>query len=130
MDNQGSGLELELADKTTLQWEEEFVQTIQNLSKPDAVALPNAAKSFGDISSDAIFFDAYLMAGGYLLMFAYTIFMLGKLNTLEVRLFLSISGIVSIFMGLGISLSLSSLLGYPYTPMHAALPFLCLGEWV
>ena len=128
VDNQGSGLELELADKTTLQWEEEFVQTIQNLSKPDAVALPNAAKSFGDISSDAIFFDAYLMAGGYLLMFAYTIFMLGKLNTLEVRLFLSISGIVSIFMGLGISLSLSSLLGYPYTPMHAALPFLCLGE--
>merc|ERR1712038_1047689 len=127
VDNQGSGLELELADKTTLQWEEEFVQTVQNLSKPDAVALPNAAKSFGDISSGAIFFDAYLMAGGYLLMFAYTIFMLGKLNTLEVRLFLSISGIVSIFMGLGISLSLSSLLGYPYTPMHAALPFLCLG---
>ena len=128
VDNQGSGLELELADKTTLEWEEEFVKTVQNLSKPDAIALPHAAKSFGDISSDAIFFDAYLMAGGYLLMFAYTIFMLGKLNTLEVRLFLSISGIVSIFMGLGISISLSSLLGYPYTPMHAALPFLCLGE--
>ena len=128
VDNQGSGLELDLADKTTLDWEEEFVQTVQNMSTSDAIALPHAAKSFGDISSDAIFFDAYLMAGGYLLMFAYTIFMLGKLNTLEVRLFLSISGIVSIFMGLGIALSLSSLLGYPYTPMHAALPFLCLGE--
>jgi predicted RND superfamily exporter protein len=127
VDNQGSGLELELADKTTLEWEEEFVQIVQNMSKPDAIALPHAAKSFGDISSDAIFFDAYLMAGGYLVMFAYTIFMLGKLNTLEVRLFLSVSGLVSIFMGLGISLSLSSLLGYPYTPMHAALPFLCLG---
>ena len=129
VDNQGSGLELDLADKTTLDWEEEFVQTVQNMSTSDAIALPHAAKSFGDISSDAIFFDAYLMAGGYLLMFAYTIFMLGKLNTLEVRLFLSISGIVSIFMGLGIALSLSSLLGYPYTPMHAALPFLCLGEY-
>ena len=128
VDNQGSGLELDLADKTTLDWEEEFVQIVQNMSTSDAIALPHAAKSFGDISSDAIFFDAYLMAGGYLLMFAYTIFMLGKLNTLEVRLFLSISGIVSIFMGLGIALSLSSLLGYPYTPMHAALPFLCLGE--
>ena len=128
VDNQGSGLELDLADKTTLDWEEEFIQIVQNMSTSDAIALPHAAKSFGDISSDAIFFDAYLMAGGYLLMFAYTIFMLGKLNTLEVRLFLSISGIVSIFMGLGIALSLSSLLGYPYTPMHAALPFLCLGE--
>jgi len=127
VDSQGSGLELELADKTTLDWEEEFVQTVQNMSTPDAIALPHAAKSFGDISSDAIFFDAYLMAGGYLIMFLYTIVMLGKLNTLEVRLFLSVSGIVSIFMGLGIALSLSSLLGYPYTPMHAALPFLCLG---
>jgi len=127
VDSQGSGLELELADKTTLDWEEEFVQIVQNMSTPDAIALPHAAKSFGDISSDAIFFDAYLMAGGYLLMFIYTIVMLGKLNTLEVRLFLSVSGIVSIFMGLGIALSLSSLLGYPYTPMHAALPFLCLG---
>eukprot|EP00092_Neocalanus_flemingeri_P006120 GFUD01006591.1.p1 GENE.GFUD01006591.1~~GFUD01006591.1.p1 ORF type:complete len:999 (+),score=194.12 GFUD01006591.1:266-3262(+) len=127
VDSQGSGLELELADKTTLDWEEEFIQIVQNMSTPDAIALPHAAKSFGDISSDAIFFDAYLMAGGYLLMFIYTIVMLGKLNTLEVRLFLSISGIVSIFMGLGIALSISSLLGFPYTPMHAILPFLCLG---
>ena len=68
------------------------------------------------------------MAAGYLLMFLYTIIMLGNLNTLEVRLFLSVSGIVSVFMGLSIAVSLSSLLGYPYTPMHAALPFLCLGE--
>ena len=68
------------------------------------------------------------MAAGYLLMFLYTILMLGNLNTLEVRLFLSVSGIVSIFMGLSIAVSVSSLLGYPYTPMHAALPFLCLGK--
>ena len=99
VDNQGSGLELELADKTTLEWEEEFVQTVQNLSKPDAVALPNAAKSFGDISSGAIFFDAYLMASGYLLMFAYTIFMLGKLNTLEVRLFVKTLNTTSTAVG-------------------------------
>merc|ERR1711915_77571 len=46
---------------------------------------------------------------------------------LEVRLYLSISGIISIFMGLAISLGISSALGYPYSPMHMALPFLCLG---
>ena len=49
-------------------------------------------------------------------------------NTLlQVKLYLSVSGIFSIFMGLAVSISLSSLLGFPYTPMHAALPFLCLG---
>ena len=49
------------------------------------------------------------------------------ITILQVKLYLSVSGILSIFMGLAVSISLSSLLGFPYTPMHAALPFLCLG---
>ena len=36
------------------------------------------------ISSEAIFSDAWLMAGGYILMFGYTILMLGRWNTVEV----------------------------------------------
>ena len=42
-------------------------------------------------------------------------------------MYLSVAGLVSIGMGLLIAVGLSSLLGYPYTPMHATLPFLCLG---
>ena len=34
---------------------------------------------------------------------------------------------VSVFKGLVISVAVASLLDFPYTPMHAALPFLCLG---
>jgi len=127
VDNQGSGLELDLADKITLEWEDKFVETTLNMSKPGFNVLPHAARSFGDISSEAVFFDAYLMLAGYMLMFSYTVIMLGRLNSLEVRLYLSISGIISIFMGLAISLGISSALGYPYSPMHMALPFLCLG---
>ena len=78
VDSQGSGLELELADATSLAWEEAFLQTVLNSSKPGAVTLANAGKSFGDVSAGAIFFDAWLMAGGYVLMFAYTILMLGR----------------------------------------------------
>ena len=37
------------------------------------------------MSSQAIFFDVYLMGIGYLVMFCYTILMLGRLNTLEVK---------------------------------------------
>ena len=103
-----------------------FINEISN-SSPGALAIPNASKSFSDISADAIFFDAFLMAGGYLVMFLYTCLMLGKLNRLEVRAFLSVAGLASIGMGIGASVGLASLLGFPYTPMHAILPFICLG---
>ena len=59
--------------------------------------------------------------------FAYTMVMLGRLNMVEVRVFLTLAGLVSIGMGILISVGLSSLLGFPYTPMHAVLPFICLG---
>jgi len=127
VDNQGSGLELELADAISLEFEELFIETVHNSSRPDALMIPNAAKSFGDVSAGAIFFDAWLMVAGYLLMFTYTILVLGKMNSLEVRLYLSIAGITGVFMGLAIAIGLSSMLGYAYTPMHAMLPFLCLG---
>ena len=50
-----------------------------------------------------------------------------RLNSLEVRLYLSIAGILGVGMGLLIALGVSSVMGYPYTPMHSMLPFLCLG---
>ena len=37
------------------------------------------------------------------------------------------SQISSILLGLLVSLGLASALSLPYTPMHAILPFLCLG---
>jgi len=127
VDSQGSGLELQLADEDSLEWEEQFIQIGQNSSSKTATVLPNASKSFGDVSTQAIFFDAFFMAGGYVIMFLYTILMLGNLNTLELRMFLTISGLASIGMGIAISVGLSSMLGFPYTPMHAVLPFICLG---
>ena len=130
VDSQGSGLELQLADEDSLEWEEQFIQIGQNSSSKTATVLPNASKSFGDVSTQAIFFDAFFMAGGYVIMFLYTILMLGNLNTLELRMFLTISGLASIGMGIAISVGLSSMLGFPYTPMHAVLPFICLGEGI
>ena len=61
VDSQGSGLELELADKTSLDWEEQFLQIGFNQSTEEHMFIPQAAKSFGDVSSKAIFFDAYLV---------------------------------------------------------------------
>jgi Patched family len=126
--SQGGGLELEHADPLTLAWEDEFLKVGLNVSMPGVKIYINAGRSFGDVSAKAMLFDGFFLAGGYFIMFVYTVLMLGRLNSLEVRLYLSIAGIVSIGMGLIISLGLSMAMGYPYTPTHAALPFIALGK--
>ena len=68
------------------------------------------------------------MLVGYCAMFLYTVLMLGRINMLELRLYLSFAGIISVFLGLIMSVSLASVLGFPYTTIHAVLPFLCLGS--
>lgn len=123
-----SGVELEFADPTTLAWEAEMIETVLDLSTNEVEVFVLAARSFGDVTTQSIFFDAALLAGGYTIMFIYTILMLGRLNTLEVRLMLSVAGIVSIVMGFVLGIGISSLLGYPVTPIHSLLPFLCLGK--
>eukprot|EP00088_Acartia_fossae_P041082 TRINITY_DN4294_c0_g1_i7.p1 TRINITY_DN4294_c0_g1~~TRINITY_DN4294_c0_g1_i7.p1 ORF type:complete len:1080 (-),score=273.26 TRINITY_DN4294_c0_g1_i7:86-3325(-) len=125
--NQGSGLELEPADQVTLDWEKAFVEIALNTTFPGVSMYPHAARSYSDVSTDAIFFDAIKLASGYMLMFIYTILMLGKLNAVEVKMYLAITGIASVGMGLMIGMGLSSALGFPYTPMHPAMPFLALG---
>ena len=67
-------MELELGDATSLAWEDEFVRVIQESSESsdEFEIIPNAVKSYGQVSSQAIFFDGTLMAGGYFLMFIYT----------------------------------------------------------
>ena len=125
-----SGVELEFADPTTLAWESEMIETVLGFSSDKMEVLVNAARSLGDVSTQSVFFDAALLGGGYTIMFIYTILMLGRLNTLEVRLMLAGAGIVSIGMGFVIGIGISSLLGFPVTPVHALLPFLCLGKIV
>jgi len=125
--SQGSGVELELADPTTLAWEKSMIETTLNMTAENITILLNSARSYGDISNEAIGADMFLLFGGYLLMFLYTVVMLGSLNTVEIKLYLSMSGMVCIGMGISIAVSLSSAIGYFWTPMHPALPLLCLG---
>ena len=125
--SQGSGVELELADATSLAWEKGLIETTLNMTAENITILLNSARSYGDISNEAIGSDMFLLFGGYLLMFVNTVVMLGRLNTVQIRLYLSVSGLVSIGLGISIALSLSSALGYFWTPMHPALPLLCLG---
>ena len=86
-DSSEFGIELDLADPATLKWENELIKTLLDFDAklPNLSILVNVARSFNDISSSAIFFDGVKMAAGWLLMFFYTVFMLGRINLVEHR---------------------------------------------
>ena len=48
--------------------------------------------SFSDVTTEAIEFDTYKLAIGFGLMFCYTMLMLGKLNVVEHRTYLAMTG--------------------------------------
>ena len=47
--SQGGGLELEPADKTTIDWEQAFIDLALNFSSEEIKFVPNAVKSFSDV---------------------------------------------------------------------------------
>ena len=51
-----------------------------------------------------------------------------RLNMIEFRLLLALFGLFAVLMGLGVAIGLMSLIGLPYIPLHAMLPFVCLGN--
>ena len=127
------GLDLDLADPLTMEWERKVVDAFLRLAgeiEAEGSGLyfyPFMVRSFADVSSEAVELDLPLVAVGYFLMFSYTMLMLGKMNAVEHRTYLAMAGIFSVMMGVMISLGLSSALGFPFTTIHGILPFLALG---
>ena len=87
----------------------------------------NMSRSYTDVASSVIFLDMYKMVLGYIIMFIYTSAMLGKFNVLHQRIYLTFCGILSVVLGILISVGWTVILGFPYTPVHAILPFLMIG---
>ena len=85
------------------------------------------SRSFTDVASSESFLDMYKMALGYVIMLVYTSLMLGRFNVVEQRLYLTLCGILSVLMGIAISIGWTGIFGFPYTPVHAILPFLMVG---
>ena len=84
-------------------------------------------RSFTDVSSSAIFFDMIRVAVCIIIMYLYTSIMLGRMDIIEQRFYLTAAGIVSIALGMLISIGISAALGYAYSPHHALLPFVMIG---
>ncbi len=124
------GLELEVADPFTLSYEMKLINLFRNMSEEvpaEYTLYYRAPRSFSDEMTGAIMVDSYRMVAGYLLMFIYTVAMLGRPNSVEHRTYLALAGIMSVLLGLGISFGLSFAWGYKFTTITGVLPFLAMG---
>ena len=78
------------------------------------------------LAVDTVTYIAVLVSG-FLIVFIYVMVMLGKLNCLEQRIYLSIVCIVGVAMGLIVSFGICAVLKLEFGPMHNVIPFLLLG---
>ena len=88
---------------------------------------PFTSRSFDDVSEGSSQKDLDKLAAGYILIFLYACINLGKFNSLQHRIWLTVVGIAAIGMGMVSSYGLCLLLGVMYSSMNAIMPFLMLG---
>jgi Niemann-Pick C1 protein len=115
--------------KDMFAFEGEMIKVLANASNyPDGVdGFVVTARSFGDIMSETILGDLGMFAIGYVIVFCYVLTNLGGFNCVDQRVYLSIAGIFSVVMGIGVSYGACAYMGLFFGPMHSVLPFLLLG---
>ena len=81
----GIGFEFEVADQNSLEMEQHMIDLCEDENGKNGFEVYSfTARSFNDVSFATIFFDVWKMLGGYVIMFFYTVVMLGRLNKREV----------------------------------------------
>lgn len=113
------------------EFEQEFVYFMGNYSKQNADS-PIEITFFNLLSmraaiGDTIKGDVSLLSAGFLIVFIYVMIMLGKMNSVEQRAYLSMLGVSAIGLGIATSYGVCQLIGVWYGPMNSILPFMLLG---
>jgi len=120
----------QMVDKATLAWEE----VLRDFLLEHRTSLPfgtsmfiNVARGYSDIATDTITDDAIMMPIGFIIVFVYVTFMLGRLDCLQQRSMLAGAGLTAIGLTIGFTYGVCSAVGLFYGPMHNIIPFLLLG---
>ena len=127
------GFESDQADPFTVGYEEEVLKvmwTWKNEREQEGKGYSfnmNLGLSFNAETSRPIQDDLKRQIFGYILMFSYALLSLGKLNVVEIKIYLAAAGILAVYFGLQVSIGLTMALGYAYTPLTGIIPFICLG---
>ena len=136
MENEKIGNLAGTEDWTTseiLAFEEKFLEVMTKLKKElelnSTVKFEiyySAGRSFGDISSAALFRDMDKLSLGILVMLLYMQLVLSKFSWIELRTTLTFLGLLSVGMAYISGCGLASLF-MSYGPVHTSLPFLLMG---
>jgi len=120
----------QMVDLATLEWEE----NLRDFLLDHRTSLPfgfssyiNVARGYSDIATDTITDDAIMMPVGFIIVFVYVTFMLGRLDCVQQRSMLAGAGLTAIGMTIGFTYGICSAIGLFYGPMHNIIPFLLLG---
>ena len=118
-------------DEKNDEFEQEFIYFLGNYSSEienDPVSVQYfCQKSVSDAIGSTIRGDVSLLTTGFIIVFIYIMFMLGKFNSVEQRAYLSLLGVVAILLGIAVSYGVCQLFGVWYGPMNSILPFMLLG---
>ena len=111
-----------------LDFEEKLLNLVNDRVFPQGMSVyPFAMRSFDDIMDESLKADVKTMAAGYMLIYLFVLFNLGKLNLVEQRIWLGVAGISAVMMGVVTSFGIAAYLGVFYSQMNQLLPFLMLG---
>ncbi|KAI8424164.1 hypothetical protein MSG28_002754 [Choristoneura fumiferana] len=110
-------------------WEQHYLELMQSMpdNYKNVTFYYEAGRSFGDTSGNAIFDELDKLFLSITLMFFYIQFGLSRWNWLEIRLTLGGVGLLCVGMAYITAVSWCSVIGVPFGPVHASLPFLLMG---
>ena len=125
IDLYGSGTE---NDVDGYRWEQNLIKNLSSLvgSFEYGEMYFLSSQSFNEVSQKTLDDNGKLIPLGYVVVFVYVQIMLGKLNMVEARPMLSVIGITSVVMGIGISYGICFSFGLIYSIVNNVLPFLLL----
>ncbi|CAK9806362.1 Patched domain-containing protein 3 [Anthophora quadrimaculata] len=85
-----------------------------------------AGRSFGDVTFVTMFGNIDILSIGFILMFFYVLVIFSDYNWVGWRVYLTVVGLLCVGGAFIVSISVCSVLGIPYGPVHTSLPFLLL----
>ena len=91
------------------EFERQLVEKVNNFNFPEGTTVyPFTLESVQDLIGGNVVSDLNTLAAGYVLIFIYVLVNLGKLNSIEQRAWLSVTGIAAVLMGVATSFGLAA----------------------
>ncbi|XP_052280398.1 protein patched homolog 3-like isoform X3 [Dreissena polymorpha] len=112
---------------SALDWEKQMI-SMATTSRPYIdKSYIYATRTFDDEGYGAVNADTTLLTLGFIIVFIFIILVLGRLNLVENKLYVSLAGIFSIGLAIVFSYGLAMAFGFLFGPIHNLMPFLLLG---